>query len=437
MKWKKAAGTACGAIVLAAAVFGAWRYYTHKIKERTIVTYKTAPVARQLVQSVITSTGTVEPEELVNVGAQVGGMITTFGVDSDGNQVDYRSPVKSGMVLAKIDDSTYVTARDTAKASLEEAEAKVIYAMEQAEAEYDLADREYQRAKALYTASVQSQSEYDTARTEFKKAEANLKLQKASIAQSEAQVDSAKAQLQQAEFNLGYCTIKSPVDGVVIDRRVNIGQTVNASMDAPSLFLLAKDLSRMQVWVSVNEADIGQIKVGGRVVFTVDTFPGKTFEGTVKKVRLNATMSQNVVTYIVEIDTDNSSGLLLPYLTANVDFILEERENALSVPNSALRFQPPEAAGVQSQRPAKSAQNEGLVWVTDDGRNIRPVYVKIGINDGSLTEILSGLEEGMHVVTGSTVTTTTAEKAEAEAKASAASSPFLPKPPPRPGSKKK
>ena len=309
--------------------------------------------------------------------------------------------------------------------------------LEQAEVEYDLADREYQRAKALYSASVQSQSEYDTARTEFKKAEANLKLPKASIAQAEAQVNSAKAQLQQAEFNLGYCTIKSPVDGVVIDRRVNIGQTVNASMDAPSLFLLAKDLSRMQIWVSVNEADIGQIKVGGRAVFTVDTFPGKTFEGTVKKVRLNATMSQNVVTYVVEIDTDNSSGLLLPYLTANVNFILEERENALSVPNSALRFRPPEAAGVQFPRPANSAQCEGLVWVTDDGRSIRPVYVKTGINDGSLTEVLSGLEEGMRVVTGSTVTTTTAEKAEADVKASAASSPFLPKPPPRPGSKKK
>ena len=163
---------------------------------------------------------------------------------------------------------------------------------------------------------------------------------KAAIVQAKGTVAQAEATLKRALQNLNYCTIKSPVKGVIIDRRVNIGQTVVSSLNAPSLFLLAKDLNRLQVWVSVNEADIGRIKPGQPVTFTVDAQPGDVFPGKVGKIRLNATMTQNVVTYTVEVDTDNSGGKLLPYLTANVTFIVGERKNVLLVPNAALRWTP-------------------------------------------------------------------------------------------------
>ena len=181
---------------------------------------------------------------------------------------------------------------------------------------------------------------------------------KAAIVQAQGTVSQAEATLKRALQNLSYCTIISPVKGVIIDRRVNIGQTVVASLNAPSLFLLAKDLKRLQVWVSVNEADIGHIKPGQAVTFTVDAFPGEVFSGEVGKVRLNATMTQNVVTYTVEIITDNSNGKLLPYLTANVTFIVGERKNVLLVPNAALRWTPTAGAG-SGRVPGEPQEGEG------------------------------------------------------------------------------
>jgi HlyD family secretion protein len=226
--------------------------------------------------------------------------------------------------------------------------------------------------------------------------------------------------LKRALQNLSYCTIVSPVKGVIIDRRVNIGQTVVASLSAPSLFLLAKDLNRLQVWVSVNEADIGRIKPGQPVTFTVDAHPGDVFPGKVGKVRLNATMTQNVVTYTVEVDTDNSGGKLFPYLTANVNFIVGERKDVLLVPNTALRWTPqmeqvvgefrvsPKQAK-ESEAPdrvkpgAKASKVEkarGLVWVPQ-GDLVRPVQVSLGLSDGSLTEVESAeLKEGTSLVVG-------------------------------------
>ena len=171
-------------------------------------------------------------------------------------------------------------------------------------------------------------------------AQANVAVGEAAIVQSRNAVAQAQATLQRGQRNLSYCTIKSPVKGVIIDRRVNIGQTVVSSLNAPSLFLIAKDLKRMQVWVSVNEADVGSIHPGQPVSFTVDAYPGKIFRGEVGKIRLNATMTQNVVTYTVEVITDNSSGKLLPYLTANAQFELSQHNNVLLVPNAALRWCP-------------------------------------------------------------------------------------------------
>jgi len=221
--------------------------------------------------------------------------------------------------------------------------------------------------------------------------------------------------------------ISSPVDGVIIDRRVNVGQTVNSSMSAPSLFLIAKDLKRMQVWVSVNEADVGQIVPGQGAEFTVDAFGSRVFKGVVKKVRLNATMSQNVVTYVAEIDTDNSDGTLLPYLTANVNFILASRENALTVPNSAFRFVP-EVEQVPSKylRITETLkEDEKLLWTLEDG-TLKPIPVVPGLNDGANTEILSGASEGMVVVTGSKTVAESEEKEE-----ETTTNPFLPKMPRR------
>jgi HlyD family secretion protein len=238
---------------------------------------------------------------------------------------------------------------------------------------------------------------------------------------------------------LDYCTIKSPVKGVIIDRRVNIGQTVVASLNAPSLFLLAKDLKRMQVWIAVNEADIGNIKPGQSVTFTVDAYPGQIFQGEVGKVRLNATMTQNVVTYTVEVITDNSSGKLLPYLTANAKFILGERKNVLLVSNAALRWTPlPEqiakesgnGAGMRStsegasgpETSSQAGQEEvgrGTVWVPH-GSLAKPIRVRIGMSDGAFTEIQSDeLKEGTQVVLG--------ERFEETASDSSAVSPFAPR----------
>ena len=245
----------------------------------------------------------------------------------------------------------------------------------------------------------------------------------------EAATLQSQATVDKAQRNLDFCTIKSPVDGVIIDRRVNIGQTVVASLNAPSLFLIAKDLTKMQIWVAVNEADVGRIKPGTPVTFTCDAFPGREFRGTVAKIRLNASMNQNVVTYTVEVDVENPDQSLLPYLTANARFILANEKNALLVPNTALRWLPSSAAQVasayQGSAPVGDPANdpaqrqnssEGIVWLKS-GRFVRPLQVRIGPSDGTNTAVTSNeLREGQLVVTGES------SAAQAENK-----SPFLPK----------
>ncbi len=399
-------------LCLAAGAFGYWHW---RGSSTSGVVYRTAPVARADLLATIGATGTIEPEEVVDVGAQVAGLIKSFGSDprDSSRTVDYGTEVEQGTVLAQIDDSLYKTQVDQAKANLQRAQADLL----QLRAKLHQADRDWTRAKQLGPSKVISDLDYDTIQATYESSRSALAVGEASVAQ-------AQAALSQAEINLGYTTIRSPVKGVIVDRRVNIGQTVVSSLNAPSLFLIAKDLKRLQVWASVNEADIGNIHQGQPVRFTVDAYPGQVFEGRVDQVRLNASMTQNVVTYTVVVVTDNSSGKLLPYLTANLQFEVQRRQNVLQVPNAALRWRPaaeqvaPEyrrgpTAGGRAATEAKTQPDNWVgqqkephavrdVWVVD-GAYVRPVKVKIGLNDGVNTEIVSGdLKDGDQVVTGET-----------------------------------
>ncbi len=357
------------------------------------------------------------------------GQILAFGQDTEGRSVDYGSVVEAGTVLARIDDSLYQAEAAQAEGQLDSAHANVKRAaaeLEQARAKRALAERDWRRAQQIGPGDAMSQSSFDGYLSAHETAQAGVAVAEAAQLQTAAAVKQAEATLARARRNLGYCTIKAPVRGVVIDRRVNIGQTVVASLNAPSLFLLAKDLRRIQVWVAVNEADIGRLRVGLPVRFTVDALPGETFRGEVGKIRLNASMTQNVVTYTVEIVTDNESGRLLPYLTANVEFELERVTNVLQVPNAALRWQPSveqvaaawhgEFEKMQARRTRSGSRGarggteegkkeeeqgaRGVLWLPEGGK-VRPLEVRVGQSDGSMTVAhAEGLAEGQGVVTG-------------------------------------
>jgi HlyD family secretion protein len=365
--------------------------------------------------------------------------------------------VKEGALLAKIDDSVYTVELASANAQIAEANAGVKRAeadLAQMNAKLAQAERDWQRAQQLGASDALAQVTYDSYKAAYESAVANVAVGQASILQAQANVDQAKSTLQRAERNLSYTKIFSPVDGMIIDRRVNIGQTVVASLNAPSLFLIAKDLKRMQVWVAVNEADVGHIHAGQPVTFTSDAFPGETFHGQVNKVRLNAQMTQNVVTYTVEVTTDNSSLKLLPYLTANVQFEVNRVNDVLQVPNAALRWTPrpeliapdardsatkpttgesgaharvassdgapaagpgagaPGGPGGRRRRVSSGPAPEGqlrpeTVWVKE-GQYVRPVAVKAGLTDGTNTEVhADNLKEGAEVVIGEVITMTT------------------------------
>lgn len=373
--------------VLAAGVLG-WRIS----RKPDGPVFRTAEVERGDLDISISATGTIEPEEVVDVGAQVAGRIISFGTDEQGKVIDYGSEVKEGTILARIDEALYASDVAQARAALERTQADLL----QSQAKYAQAERDWTRAQKLGPSDALAHSSYDAYRAGFEAA-------KAGVAVSQASVDQARATLARAEQNLGYCVIQSPVNGVIIDRRVNIGQTVVASLNAPSLFLIAKDLKRMQVWVAVNEADIGNIVPGQRTTFTVDAFPGQVFEGHVSKTRLNATMTQNVVTYTVEVFTDNSTGKLLPYLTANVSFEVAKKDNVLLVPNAALRWKPrPELiANDKGANPRRTGgEDRGRLWLSGDAP-LHAVSVRVGQSDGTLTEVEGEeIKEGMQVIIG-------------------------------------
>ena len=428
-------------LLLVLALGGASTGYYLVHRSGPAVTYRTLPVKRGELLTTIDSSGTVEPEEVVDIGAQVVGIISSFAKDADGKSVDYRSRVEEGMVLANIDDTLFRADEKSAKALLDQAVAT--QELDQAnlgvlQAKLDEADEDWQRASA--NASALPANDLAMYKSNYLQAKANLNVGNKTLKLAKAGVDLAQAAYDKAVKNLDYCTIKSPVKGVIIDRRVNIGQTVvgGSGLSAPSLFLVAKDLMRIQVWAAVNEADISSIRVGQPVSFIVDAFPERTFVGTVGKVRYNATMSQNVVTYTVEINTDNSDGALIPYLTAKVvSFEVARHASVLQVPNSALRWLPASAEEVvpgsrrayaamvarreasssasamggqmggghaaAATRPANGADHpaiaadladgdvpghdRGTVWVRKDSL-FSPISVKLGKTDGTYTELL-------------------------------------------------
>ena len=390
---------------------GSAAYYFH-LKKSKPATYRTAQVQRGNLQLSISATGTVEPEELIDVGAQIAGKILSFGKDDNGKSIDYGSNIEEGTVLANIDDSLYAAEHEQVAAQVAQNKAAIIHSeadLEQLKSKLSLAGSEWKRAQKLFPDKVIAESEYDISRSTYDAAKANVAVGEAAILQAKANLAQSEALLKRAQQNFSYCTIKSPVKGVVIDRRVNIGQTVVSSFNAPSLFLIAKDLKRMQVWVAVNEADIGKIFPGQHVNFSVDAYPGELFHGEVGKIRLNASMSQNVVTYTVEVVTDNSNGKLLPYLTANVRFELEGRNKVLLVPNAALRWIPkPEELAPKSQKELLGKgqkENSGRIWIRQE-KSVSPVKVITGLNDGSMTEIEGDdVKEGMEVIVGQEIQT--------------------------------
>ena len=433
------------ALVLLGLVGGAAAWYVQRGGDQDVA-FRTAKVARGDLLISIDATGTLEPEEVIDVGAQVAGQILSFGKDADGKTVDYGSRVEAGTVLAEIDPSLYQAQFAEANAQVQQAKAALQVTnanLEEAKAKLYQAQRDWDRAQKLGPSEALAQAQFDSYKSAYETAQANVAVSEASILQAQATVVQTEAAAQRAKRNLDYTTIRSPVKGVIIDRRVNTGQTVVASLNAPSLFLLAKDLTRMQVWVPVNEADIGKIRAGQPVSFTVDAFPGQTFRGEVGKVRLNASMTQNVVTYTVEIITDNSSGRLLPYLTANVRFALDRRDDILMVLNAALRWtpspdqiapqfrdvtaapvgdatpsrgpNPPSATrgaksrGPQSQPDAPGSDRgptangdtaPGTIWALE-GKYVRPLPVQVGASDGSMTQVQGrGVTEGLEVVLG-------------------------------------
>ncbi len=411
------------AVAVLAACFAVYKWF-FDVEEP--VSFKTAEVVRTNVVQTIDATGTLEPEDLIDVGARVSGEIVLFGKDKSGKTIDFGSEVVEGEVIAVIDDTIPKSNLAQAEANLAQAEASVLQAkanLKYNEEQLKQAERNWARAQKLGVSEALSQSAYDSYLSDWETASAQIDISKAQIAQSEAGVLQAQAELEVQKRNLDYCIIKAPVNGVVIDRVVDIGQTVVSNMSASSLFLIAKDLSKMEVWASVNEADIGSITKGQKVTFTVDAFPSETFSGVVSNVRLNATMSQNVVTYIVEVSTDNSNKKLLPYLTANLEFEVKRADGVLAVPNGALRWRPTSESMVEGGNQAEIPSGR-KVWVSAGKGKVRPISVETGISDGVLTEVKSpDLLEGMEVVTG--------VESLKSSSSNSVTNPFMPKPPAR------
>lgn len=378
------------AAVAAIATLAVWLLSGGK-KEETI-TFDTAAVAPANIMNSITATGTIEPVTSVTVGTQVSGIVSKLFVD-------YNSVVKKGQVIAELDKTNLMSQLNTAKTQL---------ATAQSQLNYQTAN--YKRYKTLFEKGLVAADDFDNA--------------KLSYTQAKEQVVSAKEEVQRAQTNLGYATITSPIDGVVLSKSVEEGQTVAASFSTPELFTIAQDLTNMQVVADVDEADIGDVKEGERVTFTVDAYPDDTFEGKVKQVRQEATTTNNVVTYEVVISAPNADLKLKPGLTANVTIYTAERKGVLSVPSKALRFTPQkETVGKMKIVDVANAKNK--VW-TLEGNSIVAHKVNIGMTDGTNTQIVGGIAEGTKVITGLNVMGGE-EKMPMEAQGE--KSPFAPGPP--------
>jgi HlyD family secretion protein len=372
------------------AVAGGIAWYHQRADAKDAVSFTTAAVTRASLRSTVSATGTLEAVRTVQVGTQASGQIAQINVD-------FNDHVKKGQLLARIDPTLQQQAVEDAQAQLERAQATLTQAQE-----------DFTRNKQLVDARVLTQAEFETSQANFSVQEATVK--------------SAQIALDRAKQNLDYTAIYSPIDGVIVERNVDVGQTVAASLSAPQLFLIANDLSDMQILAAVDESDIGQIKEGQSVQFTVQSYPNEHFTGTVKQVRLQSTTTDNVVNYTAVVAVKNDGGKLLPGMTATVQFTTASADNVLTVPNAALRVRPP-GAPTTTTRPTTAAPPSGsagsgsgrsstspsgqrtartpgsTIWYVDDTKTMHPMRVTVGLSDGQRTEV-SGpqVKEGTQVV---------------------------------------
>ena len=374
-----------GLVALIAIV--AWLMSGGKKEEK--VSFETSKVERQDIHTSITATGTIEPVTSVTVGTQVSGIVSKL-------YVDYNSIVKKGQVIAELDKTNLTSELKTAQANLSSAQSTLNYET-----------TNYNRYKTLYEKGLVSADDYENARLSYDKAR--------------QQVATSRESVQKAQTNLSYATITSPIDGVVLSKSVEEGQTVAASFNTPELFTIAKDLTDMRVIADIDEADIGGVKEGQRVTFTVDAFPDDKFEGRVTQVRQEATTTSNVVTYEVVISAPNADLKLKPGLTANVTIFTLEKNDILAVPSKALRFMPNEAI-LQKGQTIEDTEAPTKVW-TLEGNTFKAHKVETGTTNGMLTEIVSGISEGTEVLVDFSFNGSESPEGEQQA-----SNPFIPRP---------
>ena len=383
---KKKIGIGIGAVVLIAIV--AWLMFGGKKEEK--VTFETATVSKQSIQNTITATGTIEPVTSVTVGTQVSGIVSKL-------YVDYNSVVKKGQVIAELDKTNLMSELNTARANLSSAQSALNYQQDN-----------YRRYKTLYDKGLVSADDYESARLSY--------------LQAKEQVATSRENVNRAQTNLGYATITSPIDGIVLSKSVEEGQTVAASFNTPELFTIAQDLTDMRVIANIDEADIGGVKEGQRVTFTVDAFPDDSFEGQVTQVRQQATTESNVVTYEVVISARNNELKLKPGLTANVTIYTLEKNDVLAVPARALRFTPNEALLSEGQT-IEDCEGDHKLW-TLEGKVFKAHAVTIGTTNGMLTEITGGISAGTKVLTDFSISSGTPDAQQGEQ----AGNPFMPRP---------
>lgn len=388
-------------IIIAVLIVGgiAWMFLGQTAKGKVI--FEKAEVSKGNISTSVTATGTVEPVTQVEVGTQVSGIVSHL-------YVDYNSEVKKGEIIAELDKTNLLSDLASKRA-----------AMASAKTEFEYQQKNYNRAKTLHDKQLVSDTDYETAYYNYQKAKDSYTISKNDVAKSET--------------NLSYATIYSPIDGVVLSRSVEAGQTVAASFNTPTLFIIANDLTNMQVVANVDEADIGDVRDSLHVTFTVDAFPNDTFEGKVTQMRQEATTTNNVVTYEVVISAYNPDLKLKPGLTANVTIFTKEKNNVLSVPSKALRFTPDKLL-IGPDDKVIDAKGAHKLW-TYDGTTFTAHPVEIGISNGLHTEIIGGIAEGTSVVADATASKAV-EAAAVSNGQSGDKSPFMPSHPGKSGQKK-
>ena len=398
-------------ILLVAILGGGFAAYRYFFADGAAPTYKFATIESGPITASVAATGTLNPVVTVQVSSQISGQIREI-------LVDFNSTVKAGQLIAQLAPETYEHRVRQAEADLEAARATV--AVQQAEiyrAKVNLADaeRDYARKQSLVAKNYISSAELDKAQTTLEATRAQMRVVEAQASNSAALVRQREAQVGQARVDLGRTEIRAPVDGIVIKKSVEPGQTVAASLQAPEMFVIARNLSDMQVETAIDEADVGRLQVGQEANFTVDAFPGKRFKGQVMQVRKAAQVVSNVVSYTVVVSAANPELILLPGMTANVRIVTAQKDKVLKVANAALRFRPPgndEKSALAGRQPGQTGGGSGMgrgrasggtgkLWVLGSDGKPAAIEVKTGINDGNQTELIEGeLQEGREVIVG-------------------------------------